>query len=224
VQREGEQADLVGAVEWCRYLVEWYRYLCVGLETPLFERETRGKTETMLFGEVRTHVLERSQLHRILADNTCVFGEEFALTGDDQGLTAVLRAHSKLLGDKIVVDEPVALPGGRRGIIDLMFSKIVKSNRQDEIQHLVVELKRPTEKIDAEEITQIKRYAQAVYSDSRFQNLEVRWDFWLVGVDLSEFAQNEAKMEGLPPGVIWRGFNGRVTAWCKSWAEGASGE
>jgi len=175
--------------------------------------------ETMLFGEVRTHVLERSQLHRILADNTWVFGEEFALTGDDQGLTAILRTHSRLLGDKIAVDEPVLVPGGRRGIIDLMFSKVVKSNRQDEIQHLVVELKRPTKKIDAEEITQIKRYAQAVYSDSRFQNLEVRWDFWLIGVDLSEFAQNEAKIEGLPAGVIWRGFNGRVTAWCKSWAE-----
>jgi hypothetical protein len=37
-----------------------------------------------LFGPMKGHVLERSQLHRILADNTWIFGEEFNLTTDDQ--------------------------------------------------------------------------------------------------------------------------------------------
>jgi hypothetical protein len=134
-------------------------------------------------------------------------------------LTEALRAHTKLLGDKVVIDEPVLVPGGKRGIIDLMFSKAIRSNRRDEIQHLVVELKRPSKKIDSDEITQIKKYAQAVAADSRFQNVRVRWDFWLLGVDLSDYAQQESKMEGMPPGVIWRGASGRTTVWCKAWAE-----
>ena len=44
----------------------------------------------------RKQTLERRKLHRILANETWVFGEEWALTGDDDRLTQVLSAHLHL--------------------------------------------------------------------------------------------------------------------------------
>ena len=96
--------------------------------------------EAMLFDtELKETFKERSQLHRILVDNTWIFGEEFALTVDDQSLTQVLRAHAKAKKLNILIDEPVKRPGGRRGIVDLMLSRRVPTNREEELSHLVVE-------------------------------------------------------------------------------------
>ena len=67
-----------------------------GLELLLFKPES---TATLL---------ERSQLHRILAGETWIFGEEFNLMGDDSSLTTVLKAHLSELGrEELAVNEPV---------------------------------------------------------------------------------------------------------------------
>lgn len=69
-----------------------------GLDSVLFDPEPRAQT------------LERRQLHRILANETWVFGEEYALTGDDEPLTKVLRKYLAYLGDDIeVADEKPVL-------------------------------------------------------------------------------------------------------------------
>jgi hypothetical protein len=57
-----------------------------GLELLVFDNESKQQ------------LAERKQLHRILATQTWVFGEQFNLTVDDKGLTKVLEAHLKLLG------------------------------------------------------------------------------------------------------------------------------
>lgn len=56
-----------------------------GLEILVFDLESKQQLK------------ERSQLHRILANDTWVFGEEYALTVDDQSLTNALKAHIKTL-------------------------------------------------------------------------------------------------------------------------------
>src|SRR5208282_1427969 len=64
--------------------------------------------EAMLFDpDLKKHFKERAQLHQILADNTWIFGEEFALAVNDQSLTEVLRQALKAADREIVIDEPV---------------------------------------------------------------------------------------------------------------------
>ena len=54
--------------------------------------------ETLLFDvELKKHLKERSQLHRLLAQNTWIFGEEFNLSADDESLTSVLRKHRRVV-------------------------------------------------------------------------------------------------------------------------------
>ena len=155
--------------------------MIMGLQTIMFE------------DDLRKNLKERSQLHRILALNTWVFGDEWLLSADDRSLTQVLRAHRKVLGDDIQIDADVKHVSKSRGIVDLMFSKSSRHYGARSPSHLVVELKRPSVKIGPTEIDQILDYAQSVSQDARFEKTGCDWDFWLLGTELTERAQYRLK-------------------------------
>lgn len=202
-----EEADLANIIGASKLVSDRLKFL-TGLETLLFD------------SDLKKHFKERSQLHKILAENnTWVFGEEFNLTVDDKSLTEVLRKHQSLLGNEIVIDKPVTRVDGRKGIVDLMLSRSVPRNRSEELEHLVVELKRPTVKVGSAEVTQIKQYAYAVAADERFRHLDVRWSFWVLSNELDEFAAREARQMGKPKGQIFKSDDGQIEVWVKTWAE-----
>ncbi|PYX12794.1 MAG: DNA mismatch repair protein [Acidobacteria bacterium] len=176
--------------------------------------------ETMLFDpDLKKNFKERTQLHRILAGNTWVFGEEFALTVDDQSLTEVLRQHLKAAGREIVINEPVKRLDDTAGIVDLMLSRGVPSNLENELDHLVIELKAPTVKVGPKEITQIKSYAFPIREDERFRGVPARWTFWLVANDMDEFAAQDVQQPGRPQGVLWESPDLRSRIWVRTWAQ-----
>lgn len=145
--------------------------------------------------DYKKNLKERSQLHRIIADNTWIFGEEFNLSVDDRSLTEVLRQHKKILREDISIDEPVKVKriDGKTGIVDLMLSRSIHRYKAEKIEHLVIELKAPTVKIGSDELTQIKKYAFTVSKDERFRTLgKVKWYFWILSNDLDDFGKMEA--------------------------------
>ncbi|HZA87875.1 MAG TPA: hypothetical protein VE466_13445, partial [Acidimicrobiales bacterium] len=141
-----------------------------------------GYLESIVFDPVtKGRLKERSQLHKILAENTWVLGEEYNLWASDKDLKHVLEKHRALLDPDILIDDPVKVIGKKRGIVDLMLSRATRRHRANDIEHLIVELKAPRVTIGAEEITQAKRYAMAVSKDERFHTVKgVRWHFWIV--------------------------------------------
>ena len=152
----------------------------------------RGLEILVFDPESKQQLRERSQLHRILANETWVFGEEYALTVDDQSLTNALKAHIKVLGRDELVQEPVLDDEGKNRILDLLLARTSPQAR-DRHEHLVVELKAPNKKIGAEEITQIERYAFAVAGDERFNMTDVEWDFIIVSSGLDDYASIRQK-------------------------------
>lgn len=177
------------------------------LESIVFDPETKGRLK------------ERSQLHKILAENTWVLGEEYNLWASDKDLRRVLEKHRDYLDADIVIDDPVKVIGKKRGIVDLMLSRATRRHRANDIEHLVVELKAPKVKIGADEITQTKRYAMAVSKDERFHTVKgVRWHFWIVSNTYDEFAA--ADIEGGPDParqLIHRKDN--ISVGIKTWGE-----
>lgn len=159
-----------------RVVADRLRFL-TGLEAILFDDEPRKRLK------------ERSQLHRIVAQNPWLFGDEFTLAVDDRSLTEVLRKHKELLDEEFVVDAPVKHVSQQRGIVDLMLSKTVRRHRANSLTHLVVELKAPTVKLGRKEVSQIEGYAASVKADARFRNVAVQWQFWAVADDLGDFAK-----------------------------------
>ena len=153
----------------------------------------------------------------IADNNTWIFGEEFNLTVDDQSLTEVLRKHRKLIGQDVVIDEPVKRIDGKVGIVDLMLSRSVPRSRADEREHLVIELKRPAVKIGRDEIGQIKDYAFAIAEDARFAADRTRWSFWVVSNELDAFARRDTSQVNMPRGQLYN--DGNTEIWIKTWGE-----
>ena len=178
-----------------------------GLERIVFESDSKKKLK------------ERSQLHKILAESTWVFGEEYNLWVSDRDLKRVLEKHRSILDPDIRIDEPVNVLGKARGIVDLMFSRAARRHRANDIEHLVVELKAPRVKIGADAITQAKRYAMAVSTDERFDTVDgVTWHFWIISNSYDDFARQD--MEGGPDParrLIFRKDN--VSVGIKTWGE-----
>lgn len=178
--QEASLSSIIGAA---KIVADRLKFLA-GLEQILFDPDMKKRLK------------ERSQLHKILEDNTWLFGEEYNLSVSDKnlsvsdkGLTAVLEKHRKILGDEIVIDRPVRHISQQRGIVDLMLSRALRRHRADELEHLIVELKRPQVKIGDKEVTQIEKYAISVAADERFRTVDgVKWTFWVISDDVGEYA------------------------------------
>lgn len=180
------------------------------LENLLFDRETK-KT-----------LLERDQLHKILEKETWLFNEDFNLAGSEKRLEEVLKKHISILGDRgdkmIDLDAPVLLSDGKQGRIDLMFSKARKPSA-DSIEYLIVELKRPSKKIDSDVLTQIEKYSLAVCSDERFPHNKIKWTFIAVSNEMDDYAKRKSRQRDRPQGCVFSDSEFNVEVWALTWSE-----
>jgi len=175
------------------------------LRIMVFDPETKGQ------------VRERAELHRILENETWVFGEEFGLTTSDSSLTTALQDHIRFLErDVLAPDHEVLDDDGKRRILDMLLARTVPRTRQEH-EHLVVELKAPSVTITDKEIGQIINYARTVARDPRFDRVNVHWDFLLVGTALNDAARERSDQQGMEPGQVWNRDDVRV--WVRTWAE-----
>lgn len=180
--------------------------------------------QDMVFGTMRERLLERSQLHRILAGETWVFREEYALTADDVTLRTALRDHIGLLGrddlaSKDVEAREVLDPSGSRVVVDLMLSRIAPQAHNHR-EHVVIEIKRPTVHVDLAQLMQIQKYALAVARDGRFAMTDTRWEFWIVGDELAQDTDLLLKQGDREPGVfVAPGPEHNVTVRAVTWGQ-----
>lgn len=175
-----EQTSLSHLIQMGREVGDRIEFLN-GLNAILFDRRTRSR------------LLERRQLHRILANQTWIFGEEWSLTGDDERLSEVLKKYLSKLDNAELVSaaipvEEILREDGRIAIPDLVLGRSMATNT-DRLEQLVVELKRPNHKLNADDVTQLRSYASAITNDERFAQPNVHWDFVLVGNDLTREVQ-----------------------------------
>ncbi len=201
-----EETDLSGIISAATLIADRLKFL-QALRFILFDFDARQKLK------------ERTQLHKILEQNTWIFGEEYNLWGSDNDLTTVLRMHKERLDPDLVIDEPVKVVSRKRGIVDLMLSRVQRRHRHDDIEHLVIELKAPKVKLTAEHLNQIEDYALAVQEDPRFNRvLGLRWHFWLISDEYNNQVETRIK-NGPDPlrRLIQKGPS--VSVGVKTWGE-----
>ena len=174
--------------------------------------------EEILFNlDIKKVLKERSQLHKILEENTWIFGEQFSLSVSDKSLTQVLSKHLASKKIDIIPDAPVKRLDESTGIVDLMLTRNIARNHPTEREHLIVELKAPKVKIGSDELTQIKSYAFAVADDERFTTLDTKWHFWIISNELDAFAKKDMAVDKQRRGILYNADG--VTIWVKTWAE-----
>ncbi|MET9292609.1 ATP-binding protein [Streptomyces sp. NPDC003077] len=169
--------------------------------------------------EARKLVRERTELHKILENETWIFGEHYQLLVSDRSLDQVLDRHLHVMGRDNRAPAPVKREDGSVGIVDLMLSRSRKDH--DRRQHLVVELKAPKVKVTDKELQQIKSYALAVIEDSQFADVRVEWDFWLVTTEMNRLVRAETRQKDKPRGLAWDISDGEysVRVWVKTWSD-----
>ena len=201
-----------------------------GLEFLLYDKESKDALR------------ERSQLHKLVSRNTWIFGDEFYLVNNDESLTNVLRKHVKDVVFDVDLDKPVLRGDGSRGVVDIalsnipsapaepteekdvVISKILNRQPSEGRNHLVIELKRPSEKISPKVLSQTESYAFAVAMDERFQGISTAWTFWSLSNELTAEARFKTEQKGRPKGVAFQGpddpqKNFSITIWAKQWNE-----
>ncbi|MCX6178765.1 MAG: ATP-binding protein [Chlorobiales bacterium] len=177
----------------------------VALENLIFDKETKSK------------LLERDQLHKILEQEAWIFDEEFALSGSEKTLEEVLALHLGELRTEMASD-PVLREGGKRGRVDLMFSRMVQP-RHDERDHLVVELKRPSQLINSKIISQVESYALAVAQDPRFLKDKTRWRFMVVSNSMDDHAKRKATQKDKRRGLVFDDGELNIQVWAFEWTD-----
>lgn len=173
--------------------------------------------DPLLFGEFKKELNEPRQLHRILADEFWLFGEQYAIGVDEESLKNLLKSHVSVLGRSELVEdvsEVKDLDGNDRRL-DLMLYGSYPQTVPNSYEHLVVELKRPSRKLGKEEIGQIEDYAFTVSKDERFDKEKTRWTFVLLGNDLDSFAEEKCNVSDRVFGHI---HAGRVNIFVKRWS------
>ena len=174
----------------------------------------RGLEEMLADPDLRAGFLEREHLHDLLAKNTWIFGDAYALTVSDGSLTETVRRHVDSAGLKIAVDEPVLQSDGRSGRVDLVLTRalgVVNHSRE----HLVIELKRPSVKGGLEVITQIKKYARALAADPRWAATRTTWTFTAVTYELDSDGESETNQRDRPRDMVHSGPNYNI--WLRTW-------
>ncbi len=76
-------------------------------------------------------------------------------------------------------------------------------------------LKRLSQPIGLDEISQIKKYANKVSKNKYFDKEKAKWNFIVVGTRLTDDAKEECKQVDRPYGLVTNGQN--IKVWIKEW-------
>lgn len=176
--------------------------------------------QQIVYGEEAKHLLERKQLHKYLEPHSWIFGSHFHLATSDKGFRTVIERQRQEAKLDALDESALDAVDGIDKIPDLYLAAkrdhhLSDGHRHD---HLVVEIKRPTRKVDAGVVAQGERYAAILDSCAEFDNTRCQWDLFLVSSEIEDRVVNLRRRKpahafGLLDPV------GCVRLWAFTWGE-----
>ncbi|MGB3467669.1 MAG: ATP-binding protein, partial [Cyclobacteriaceae bacterium] len=145
-----------------------------------------GLEELIYNKEENKNVLERKHLHKIITNETWIFGDEYTYGVDDVTLKNVLKEYLKHLGRE---DFEETVSNGEENdelqiIPDVCLWRQFPQGIPGHKTNLIIELKKPRVDAGPTELSQIKLYASRVSKDRRFPKEKTKWKFLLVTKDI----------------------------------------
>lgn len=151
-----------------------------------------GLEELIYNKDLNKNVLERKHLHKILVNETWLFGDEFTYGVDDVTLKNVLKEYLKHLGRTDFEEITEGHDNSDLQIIpDVCLWRQFPQGVPGHKTNLIIELKKPTVDAGVEELMQIKLYASRICQDRRFPKEKTKWKFLLVTKDIKSDIESE---------------------------------
>lgn len=143
---------------------------------------------------------EVKHIQKSVEDNLWLFGEQYTLLASEEDkFDKALRVFLKEVKgfneehfDKYSVDHPDSKK--EMDIFAALKGKRYDDAGKEYFHCVVIELKRPSIKLTDKEYEQVKTYKNVISSNSEFTNDNTRWDFILVGNDISDNQNNTANV------------------------------
>lgn len=161
-------------------------------------------------------VKERKHLHKILINETWIFGDEHTYGADDITLKNVLKEYLKMLGRE---DYEEIVSGSDNDdlqtIPDVCLWKQFNLGKNEHFENLIIELKKPTVKGGFKELQQIQSYAQKVQKDPRFPKFSTKWNFVLLVKDVDEEIEPQLNQQNREYGHVLESEN--LNVWVLKW-------
>ncbi len=186
------------------------------------------------YGEISSHILERTQLHKIVEKELWLFGESYNgapnILWSDKKLLKIFEDLRKQFLEylPIKVDENyIELDGeGLNNITDLFFTN-EKTLDNGNREFMIVELKAPRCKISSKEITQIEKYAYAVESTAAIPKQNTKYKLLLIAADITPQAKSKIKSASEAyhtPFLLERKKDVDIEIYLMTWAELINGQ
>jgi len=135
--------------------------------------------------ELQKGFKERKHLHKIIVNETWIFGEQYTYGVDDLTLKNVLKAYLRDAMGRDDFEEVVESEDNAdlKTIPDVCLWQQYSMGSAGK-ENLVIELKKPGLDAGFDEKTQIESYASKVVNDRRFPKNKTRWKFILITKDI----------------------------------------
>ncbi len=169
------------------------------------------------YGELKKHLKERSQLHKILEPDCWVFGSGFHLATSDKNFREIIRQHRKLAKLPDVDEGDISNVEGVADIPDLFLASTREYPFSPRNRHLLVEIKAPAVSLGSDERDQIRRYANIILNSNEFDKTDTHWDLFLISGRCTAEIEMERHQMDKPHGCLWQWE--RMTVWAFQWSE-----
>jgi hypothetical protein len=174
----------------------------------------------IVYGDSAKHLLERTQLHKYLESHCWIFGPHFHLATSDKGFRTVVDRQRVTAGLDPLDEDTFNEIAGIDQIPDLYLAtkRDYQTSDGHRHEHLMVEIKRPSKKVDSEVVGQGERYASVLNACAEFDNTKTTWDLYLVSTLIDDKIVNQKRRKGDRPfGFIDQ--IGCVRIWAFTWGE-----
>lgn len=170
--------------------------LIIGLEQVIYNKD------------LSSDVKERKHLHKIVARETWLFGDQYTYGVDDVTLKNVLKAYLKECLQREDFQEQIDQTDNTelQTIPDIcLWHQFSMGNAGKE--NLVIELKKPNLDAGFTEKTQIESYATKVANDPRFPKEKTRWKFLLITRNIKQEIEPHLHQKNRKYGHVSEGDN-----------------
>lgn len=177
--------------------------------------------EKMIYdADVSKPIRERTQFHKILLNELWIFGEKYVYGADDISLKNVLKEYISSLGrEELIPEIPKEAISDLARIPDICLWQQYP-NREESVENLIIELKRPSCILTKKELDQIEDYAYEISNNKVFPKDKTRWNFLLIAKDYNDFVKFKLKQsDGNGVGNYYNSQEGSISISIKRWSD-----